>query len=408
MGYRPRRGNSGGDGIGRLALLAIVLAPLALLYLLNGPSGPLPPLLRPDEWVWWWTNENPPELNALGPAGAVRGETSVQIGVRPPERASLVAAQIDGQPLSPATLLTLDTQSLADGTHHLQIVAEDRSRRRNQSSVTLTIVSDNTPPTLDWEITPVHVSQGNAALITARANEPAALEALVTNRPLKIEQRERNWWGLLAFGPEADIGPQPLALSARDLAGNETRVDVPFSVAPASFVAENVEVPSRMAAMLGPEIRKAEDDRLAPVYRADNGPARWSGSFLQPVQGPVVTEFGVQRAYNGGPLVGHHAGVDLAAAGGSPVLAAQAARVALIDEFVLRGTTLVLDHGLGVYTTYAHLQEVLVQPGQIVSPGQPVARVGSTGLSTGPHLHWEVWVGGANVDPVEWLQIRFP
>jgi len=375
---------------------------------LNGPTEPLPPLLRPDEWIWWWANEEPPELSALGPASAVRGETSVQISLRPSERASLVSARFDGQALSPTALLTLDTGSLADGAHQLQIVAEDRSRRRNQSSVSLTIVSDNTPPTLTWDITPVQISQGTAALITARANEPATLEALLAEHPLKLQQRDERWWGLLSFGPEAAIGPQPVALSARDLAGNETHLNVPFSVAPTSFVAENVEVPGRMAVLLSPDIRKAEDDRLAPVYKTENGPARWSGAFLRPVQGPVVTEFGAQRAYNGGPLAGHHAGVDLAAAAGSPVLAAQSGRVALIDELMLRGNTLVLDHGLGVYTTYAHLQEVLVQPDQIVSSGQPVARVGSTGLSTGPHLHWEVWVDGANVDPIEWLQLKFP
>ena len=82
--------------------------------------------------------------------------------------------------------------------------------------------------------------------------------------------------------------------------------------------------------------------------------------------------------------------------------------MALRDQVRLRGNVLILDHGGGVYTTYAHLSEWLVELGQEVEPGQPVARVGTTGLSTGPHLHWELWINGKSVDPVEWTQREVP
>ena len=84
------------------------------------------------------------------------------------------------------------------------------------------------------------------------------------------------------------------------------------------------------------------------------------------------------------------------------------ARVALIDTVKLRGNVVVLDHGLGVFTTYAHLSAVNVQVGQEVEAGQPFASVGSTGLSEGPHLHWELWVKGVNVDPQEWVKRSYP
>ena len=127
-----------------------------------------------------------------------------------------------------------------------------------------------------------------------------------------------------------------------------------------------------------------------------------------PVEGPIITEFGTQRSYNAGPVVGHHLGVDIAAPAGRAVLAPNRGRVARIDEVRLRGRVLILDHGLGVFTTYAHLAAVDVQIGQVVEPGQPIAKVGSTGLSTGPHLHWELWIGGASVDPLEWTQRDIP
>ena len=80
----------------------------------------------------------------------------------------------------------------------------------------------------------------------------------------------------------------------------------------------------------------------------------------------------------------------------------------MVDDVRLRGKIVILDHGLGVFTTYAHLAQVDVQVGQTVERGQAFAKVGSTGLSTGPHLHWELWVGGANVNPIEWTERDMP
>ena len=82
-------------------------------------------------------------------------------------------------------------------------------------------------------------------------------------------------------------------------------------------------------------------------------------------------------------------------------------KVVAIDEVRLRGKVAILDHGLGVFTTYAHLSEIDVQVGQIVERGQAFAKVGST-VSTGPHLHWELWVRGANVNPIEWTERDMP
>jgi murein DD-endopeptidase MepM/ murein hydrolase activator NlpD len=82
--------------------------------------------------------------------------------------------------------------------------------------------------------------------------------------------------------------------------------------------------------------------------------------------------------------------------------------VVVIDTVKLRGNMITLDHGLGVYTTYGHLSAVDVKLGDMVEKGQPIGKVGTTGLSTGPHLHWELWVGGANVDPIEWTERDMP
>jgi murein DD-endopeptidase MepM/ murein hydrolase activator NlpD len=79
-----------------------------------------------------------------------------------------------------------------------------------------------------------------------------------------------------------------------------------------------------------------------------------------------------------------------------------------VGSLPARGNVVILDHGAGVYTTYAHLQRADVDVGAEVKPGQPIGRVGTTGFSTGPHLHWELWVGGANVDPLDWTKRAYP
>jgi murein DD-endopeptidase MepM/ murein hydrolase activator NlpD len=82
--------------------------------------------------------------------------------------------------------------------------------------------------------------------------------------------------------------------------------------------------------------------------------------------------------------------------------------VVFADIVPARGNALVLDHGAGVYSTYGHLDGFDVEEGAEVRAGQIIGRVGTTGFSTGPHLHWEVWVNGANVDPLEWTRRTFP
>ena len=100
----------------------------------------------------------------------------------------------------------------------------------------------------------------------------------------------------------------------------------------------------------------------------------------------------------------HHSGTDFAADAGTPVIAAAAGRVAYVGLLTTRGNSVIIDHGVGVFTAYHHLSRIDVGVGEYVSQGEQVGLVGMTGLATGPHLHWELVVGGINVDPVSWTK----
>ncbi|MFN3285991.1 MAG: M23 family metallopeptidase, partial [bacterium] len=122
--------------------------------------------------------------------------------------------------------------------------------------------------------------------------------------------------------------------------------------------------------------------------------------------GPVASPYGVRSVYNGQPR-GHHLGVDIRAAAGTPVRAAHTGVVVLAERLPLGGNTVIVDHGAGVFTSYLHLQSLAASVGARVRQGQVVGFVGSTGLSTAPHLHWAVRVNGVPVDPLQWVRVSW-
>ncbi len=133
----------------------------------------------------------------------------------------------------------------------------------------------------------------------------------------------------------------------------------------------------------------------------------WKGAFLRPNSGEITTIYGVRRYYNGDFAEDYyHRGVDYAGGMGSPVVAPAAGRVALVgresEGFEIHGNVIGLDHGQGVASILMHLSRIDVKEGDFVQPGQVIGAVGASGASTGPHLHWGLYVQGQAVDPVPW------
>lgn len=162
----------------------------------------------------------------------------------------------------------------------------------------------------------------------------------------------------------------------------------------------------------GPEGTDREFDRV-DAFKAIVSPDKfWNGPFLRPNEGEITTVYGVQRYYNGEFAEDYyHRGVDYAGGIGSAVVAPAAGRVALVgrvaEGFELHGNTVGIDHGQGVLSIFIHLSRIDVKEGDTVKPGQLLGGVGDTGIATGPHLHWGLYVNGECVDPVPWRQTGF-
>jgi murein DD-endopeptidase MepM/ murein hydrolase activator NlpD len=125
---------------------------------------------------------------------------------------------------------------------------------------------------------------------------------------------------------------------------------------------------------------------------------------LRPSTAAIGDVYGTGRSYNGAPVTDYHRGLDFVSREGDPLTAAAAGRVAFAGELKVRGNSVIVDHGAGVFTAYHHLSRIEVAQGQSIAAGQQVGLCGSTGLVTGPHLHWEVTVRGVEVDGELWLK----
>jgi len=135
--------------------------------------------------------------------------------------------------------------------------------------------------------------------------------------------------------------------------------------------------------------------------------ALFDSAFILPFEGRMTTDYGQGRTINGVPSGSRHSGYDLAAPTGTEFGAAQAGKVRFAGEMILTGNTLIIEHGLGIFSQYYHMDSLAVEAGQMVQQGQIIGTVGSTGFSTGPHLHYCVYINGAYVDPAVFMNPSF-
>jgi murein DD-endopeptidase MepM/ murein hydrolase activator NlpD len=163
----------------------------------------------------------------------------------------------------------------------------------------------------------------------------------------------------------------------------------------------------RLSGKASQEATQLELDQVA-AFKALVTPEKfWNGTFLAPSNARVSAIFGVRRYYNGVFAQDYyHRGVDYAGGTGSPVVAPASGRIALIGReaqgFRIHGNIIGIDHGQGVVSVFLHLSRIDVTPGDFVQAGQTIGAIGSTGATTGPHLHWGLYVHGEAVDPVPW------
>ena len=178
------------------------------------------------------------------------------------------------------------------------------------------------------------------------------------------------------------------------------------TIAPKSFRTRTLKVdPSFVNPPAAAEARIVADaERLRRLWTSSTDSPLWSGPFIPPVADPANSAFGTRSIYNGQPR-SPHSGADFSSAAGTPVKAPNAGRIVLADDLYFTGNTVVIDHGAGLFSLFAHLRSMSVRESDLVTTGAVIGEVGATGRVTGAHLHWAVRANDARIDPLSLLAV---
>jgi murein DD-endopeptidase MepM/ murein hydrolase activator NlpD len=259
------------------------------------------------------------------------------------------------------------------------------------------------------ESLPKAVKQGEVCLISGfgpLSLKFISMEFRGVRFPMTFNEQNGAYEGLIGFDMNTQPGLYEIRVIAKDR-GNGFNVDAhSLKVERVNFGIQKLLLPSFMV-NLDPKNRERvnkEAKQLQALFQGFRDERLWRGAFIIPVDGELSGAFGLRRMMNGQPQR-PHTGVDLQAKEGTPVLACNSGMVALIAHFFLSGKSIILDHGWGLYSMYFHLSETLVKEEDRVSKGTMLGRVGSTGRSTEPHLHWGIRMNGARVDPTSLLNV---
>jgi murein DD-endopeptidase MepM/ murein hydrolase activator NlpD len=258
-------------------------------------------------------------------------------------------------------------------------------------------------------LSPTPVAQGQTLVVRVTLSQPSTLAGQFDGRPLYFTGDDHGGWALVGIHALQEVKVYSMTLRAKLADGSESVAAVPVPVIAGPYPTEDIELAPGREDLLAPDLTQPEQARLNEVFSAVSPRPLWEGLFGLPLTSIRITSpFGGRRSYNEGPVSGFHAGLDLGATTGTPIYAPAAGRVVLAEKLTVRGNAVVIDHGLGVFTGYWHQSQSVVQVGQTVQRGDIIGYVGDTGLVTGPHLHWEMRVGGIAVDPIQWTQVAIP
>jgi len=270
-------------------------------------------------------------------------------------------------------------------------------------------------PAVGSSITVTHrartLAQGEVVELTVRGPGPlSAVEARAFDKLFRFYSTRdpRLWKGLVGIDLETRPGSYAIDVRAT-LGGRRTAGKHVLAVKAKSFPTRRLTMDEKFVTP-PPEVQAriaSEAERLAAVFASESEARGWEGAFRAPVDAPPISSFGKRSILNGKPR-SPHAGTDFGSPPGAEVRAPGGGRVVLADDLYFSGNTVIVDHGLGLFSLFAHLSKIDVEKGTLLRTGRIVGRVGSTGRSTGPHLHWSVRLAGARVDPLSLIAATSP
>lgn len=258
----------------------------------------------------------------------------------------------------------------------------------------------------EWTVVTPVVNNGELFILRWQGeNPPDMMIGSFNDKTFYSETAEVGLFALVGVDINAPSGQRPIEIISVDKLGELDVETLLIEVTEKDRGVSRITLPPEMVTPKGTELLdriEREHLMLLEIFSQESGPLL-AGSFRRPVPDEVNSHFGKKRILNGLPRA-PHSGTDFRSPSGRLIRSPASGDVVLSEDLYYTGNTVILDHGAGLYSLYAHLSQPLCSPGQRLGPGQPLGKVGSTGRSTGAHLHWTVRLREARIDPMTILE----
>lgn len=280
------------------------------------------------------------------------------------------------------------------------------------------IIPGFTPPQLTVElpsqitslnIIPQVLVEGQTGIIRITTALPMTLDGTFLERPIRsgVSQDGLQHQILVGIPIFTEPGLYPLRLRVQDTVGQSTNLDLNIQIVGGGYGREAITLSADRLALLDTTVEESELTSMRNIMSAFSPQRYWAEPMGLPAAAPVISPFGRRRSFNGSPFDRFHSGTDFAGGPGTSIIAPTPGVIVFVGMLDVRGRVTIIDHGWGVFTVYCHQTDQFVAIGDTVTTGQVIGTVGSTGRASGPHLHWELWLNGVQVDPMQWVRQSF-
>jgi murein DD-endopeptidase MepM/ murein hydrolase activator NlpD len=265
------------------------------------------------------------------------------------------------------------------------------------------------PLATSLSVSPLPLVQGNTTVIRIVTSSPATISGTLNGYPLHFVQvGETEYLTIQGIHAMATPGLTEFSI-AIDAGGNSLRYFSQMVLLQQGFFAQDPPL-TVDPATIDKAITVPEDELVKSTTTPVTDPRYWDGIFRLPVDEPwcIKSWYGNRRSYNQSDYVYFHTGVDYGVCATLNIYTPAAGKVVYAGPLDVRGNSIIIDHGWGIYSGIWHQAEIFVTKGDLVDAGQLIGSIGATGRVTGPHLHWEVWANGVQVEPLQWLENTYP
>jgi len=265
------------------------------------------------------------------------------------------------------------------------------------------------------ELSPLPIVQGHTVVLRIKSHMPVNLTGRLNKDEMRffLDSSGEMYYALDGIHALEEPGLIPLIINGEFENGDSFQIDQMILLSSGGYVDETLSVESTL---IDENLNIQESKKIHDLFLSTSNNKLWNDLFRFPVEGSLSDQtiafssyFGNRRSYNNGQYYGFHGGLDfLVVLNSLNIYAPAPGKILYAGPMDIRGFTTFIDHGQGVVSGYAHQNEILVEVGETVETGQLIGMIGNTGRVTGPHLHWDIWVNGNQVDPFDWVNNIYP